>query len=157
MMLPEEVYNRPATAFVAAFMGADNVVQLQIGIEDGLVRVSAGDHNAEALLPISGGLGEAGLHLAEAKSGGVTAHFRGEAARLVSGGEAPPDSLTLRGRITQSSYPGGVYRYAVQVGDQHYMVDDERRFAPGDELGILLPAEALHVFPGDEATARQQD
>ena len=79
------------------------------------------------------------------------------AARLVGSGEAPPDSLTLRGRITQSSYPGGVYRYAVQVGDQHYMVDDERRFATGDELGIWLPAEALHVFPGDEAATGRRD
>ena len=27
---PEEVYNRPASPFVAAFMGADNVIQLPI-------------------------------------------------------------------------------------------------------------------------------
>jgi hypothetical protein len=27
------------------------------------------------------------------------------------------------------------------------MVDDERRFSTGDEAGIWLPAEALHLYP----------
>ena len=144
---PEEVYNRPANALVAAFMGADNVLRLDIGVEDGVVRIAAGDANAEALLPVSRAPGDEGLHLTGPAKGAVVAHFRGEAARLVAGDEAPPDSLTLRGRVTQSSYPGGVYRYAVHVGGQQFMVDDARRFAPGDELGIWLPAAALHVYP----------
>jgi len=140
---PEEIYNRPASPFVASFTGANNVVALHIGIEDGLVRVAAGEHNAEALLR----LGSEGVHLAEPKSGPASAHFRSEAARLVIGDDVPPNSLMLRGRITQSSYPGGVYRYAVDVGGRQFMVDDERRFSTGAEVGIWLPAEALHLYP----------
>ena len=140
---PEEIYNRPATPFVASFTGANNVVALRVGIEDSQIRVAAGEHNAAALLR----LGAEGTHLAEPRGGAAAAHFRTEAARLVIGEEAPPDSLTLRGRITQSSYPGGVYRYAIDVGGQQYMVDDERRFSAGDEVGIWLPAEALHLYP----------
>jgi len=140
---PEEIYNRPATPFVASFTGVNNVVALDVGIENDLVRVAAGEHNAEALLRF----GNEGAHLADPTSGPAAAHFRTEAARLIIGEEAPPDSLTLRGRITQSSYPGGVYRYAVDVGGRQFMVDDTRRFATGDEVGIWLPAEALHLYP----------
>ena len=49
---PEEIYNRPATPFVASFTGVNNVVALDIGIEDSRIRVAAGEHNAEALLQL---------------------------------------------------------------------------------------------------------
>ena len=140
---PEEIYNRPASPFVASFTGANNVVALHVGIEDGLVRVAAGEHNAEAML----GLGSEGAHLAEPKGGPVSAHFRTEAARLIVGDDVPPNSLMLRGRVTQSSYPGGVYRYAVDVGGRQFIVDDERQFSTGAEVGIWLPAEAVHLYP----------
>ena len=60
--------------------------------------------------------GELGTH--------ARAHFRSEAARLVAGGEASAAELTLRGTITQCSYPGGFYRYAVEVGERRFLVDD---------------------------------
>ena len=39
------------------------------------------------------------------------------------------------------------YRYAVTVGGQEYFVDDERRFATNEPVGICLPAQALHLYP----------
>jgi hypothetical protein len=77
----------------------------------------------------------------------VIAHFRSEAARLVRAGEAPQGSLILRGRISQSSYPGGFYRYAVAVGERQFMVDDPRRIGAGEPVGVCLPAAALHLYP----------
>jgi hypothetical protein len=53
----------------------------------------------------------------------------------------------LRGEIVQCSYPGGFYRYAIRVGPQQYLVDDARRLAIGDAVGIALPAGALHFYP----------
>ena len=53
----------------------------------------------------------------------------------------------LRGRIEQSSYPGGFYRYAVDVGEQRFMVDHAERLAIGEPCGICLPAAALHLYP----------
>jgi hypothetical protein len=77
----------------------------------------------------------------------AVAHFRSEQARL-----CPPDQLldgclVLRGWITQASYPGGFYRYAVCVGPHRYLVDDHRRLAIGDRIGIALPSSALHLYP----------
>ena len=53
----------------------------------------------------------------------------------------------LRGRITQTSYPGGFYRHLVTVGPCRYLVDDVRRLAAGEAIGIALPATALHLYP----------
>jgi hypothetical protein len=58
----------------------------------------------------------------------------------------PPDSLVLRGIVRQSTYPGGFYRYAVEIGDDSFMVDDPRRVTPGERVRIALPASALSLF-----------
>ena len=143
---PEDVYNRPASPFVASFMGANNVMPVEVSREDGAVRVSGGAHVDEALLPLNGASGEGGVRLTDAVVGAAVSHFRSESARIVVGADAPPESLMLRGRITQCSYPGGFYRYAVDVGDKQFMVDDARRLTVGDAVGICLPAATLHLF-----------
>jgi hypothetical protein len=76
----------------------------------------------------------------------VKAHFRSEAARLGPADAAAADRLLLRGRIVQASYPGGFYRYAVAVGQNQFMVDDTRRLAVGETVGIGLPVSSLHFF-----------
>ena len=149
---PVEVYERPASPFVATFMGADNVVELRIEAADASVRVAAGAHNEAVALPRGNGAGD-GVHFVGSIGARAAAHFRGEAARLVVAGDAPPAGLTLRGRINQISYPGGNYRYAVEVGAQQFMVDDVRRLAVGEAVGICLPAAALHLYPGESSAA----
>jgi putative spermidine/putrescine transport system ATP-binding protein len=137
---PEEVYNRPASPFVASFMGASNVIRLTARGADGGVELLAGAHSNAVQVP-------AAALRDGVRPGPVTAHFRSEAARLGAPDERAEDRLILRGEIAQVSYPGGFYRYAVTVGDQQFMVDDERRLAVGDAVGIALPLSALHLYP----------
>ncbi len=155
---PEAVYNRPATPFVAAFMGADNVIELSARQAERTVAIAAGTYNDAARLAFGARPGEDGIHVEgalNAGSGGrALAHFRSEAARLVRAGEAPADSLILHGEIRQSSYPGGFYRYAVAVGERQFMVDDPRRLPTGEPVGICLPAAALHLYPAAAAAPR---
>src|SRR5687768_10893112 len=132
---PEEVYNRPDSPFVAAFMGAGNVLELEAKPADGGMRIEAGSLNEGVLIRGS------------TMAGPVVAHFRSEAARLGLPQEGAPDRLLLRGRIVQASYPGGFYRYAVAVGQNHFMVDDTRRLTVGELVGIGLPVSSLHFFP----------
>ena len=80
------------------------------------------------------------------QSGAIVAHFRGEAARLHALDAASAGDLVLRGRIAQASYPGGVWRYSVRVGDDHFLVDDKRRLPVGETVGIGLPVDALHLY-----------
>jgi len=131
---PEEVYNRPNSPFIAAFMGAGNVVELDARPTDGGVRIEAGAHNDAVLIHGAG------------VAGPVVVHFRSEAARLGPADAAVSDRLLLRGRIVQASYPGGFYRYAVAVGQNQFMVDDARRLAVGENVGIGLPVSSLHIF-----------
>lgn len=138
---PEEVYNRPASAFVASFMGANNAIRLDLARTGTKLRVASGPHNREAELPHVGAI-----------DGKVTAHFRSEAAKLSLPGDADPlGALALEGRIVQAAYPGGFWRYAVAVGDRQFMVDDARRVEVGVNARVVLPAEALHFFPAEGA------
>ncbi|OYD84912.1 ABC transporter ATP-binding protein [Azospirillum brasilense] len=148
---PEEVYHRPASPFVASFMGADNVVALRAERDGGTLSIAAGaDHDA-ARLPVGHEVGDGGVHLAAAdknNSGSlISAHFRSEAARLAASGETPKGALVLRGRITQTAYPGGRWRYGVAVGGTVFLVDDGERRAVGDAVGIVIPPSALHCYP----------
>ena len=136
---PEEVYNRPNSPFVASFMGAGNVLELEARPANHGVRIEAGAHNDSVVIQGS------------AVTGPVVAHFRSEAARLGPADAAAADRLLLRGRIVQASYPGGFYRYAVAVGQNQFMVDDTRRLAVGEAVGIGLPVSSLHFFSRREA------
>jgi ABC-type Fe3+/spermidine/putrescine transport system ATPase subunit len=144
---PEEVYNRPATTFVATFMGADNVIEVDVARQNGAVAFSAGPHHEGVRLPCARDLEEPGVHAAGAVDGPAVAHFRSEAASLTDGQAGAGDELVLRGRIAQCAYPGGFYRYAVDVGAQRFMVDHAERLAVGEQVGIRLPASALHLYP----------
>ncbi len=140
---PEEVYNTPASPFVATFMGADNVIRVTAASRRTEVEVAAGSNGAAATLPA----GDGGAHVAGRIDGPALAHFRREAARLGPAEDSSGAALVLRGKITQHSYPGGVHRYSVDVDGQTYMVDDERRLKVGDRVGIHLPPAALHLYP----------
>jgi putative spermidine/putrescine transport system ATP-binding protein len=146
---PEDVYNRPATPFVAAFMGADNVIRVDVAREDGGVRIAAGRQHDAVRLACGPRPGEDSIHIADRVDGQAVAHFRSEAASLMAQDAVADDSLVLRGRIEQSSYPGGFYRYAVDVGEQRFMVDHAERLAIGEPVGISLPAAALHLYASE--------
>ena len=139
---PEEIYNRPNSPFVASFMGAGNILPLRLRPAGNRIAVGDGAFSAEIAIE------PARLRIeAIERETPVNAHFRSEDARLCPPDAVIEDCLVLRGEIVQSSYPGGFYRYAVQVGPQQYLVDDTRRFAVGDPIGIALPAAALHLYP----------
>ncbi len=149
---PEEVFNRPVSPFVASFMGANNVMPITIRREGDTIRVIGTEHVHETVLRVDGS--DASVYLGTPVNGTAVAHFRSEAARLVGQGEAPEGCLTLRGRITQCSYPGGFYRYAVEVGNRRFMVDDKRRLVVGEVIGVRLPGDNLHLYPAVEAHTR---
>jgi putative spermidine/putrescine transport system ATP-binding protein len=142
---PEEIYNRPNSPFVASFMGAGNIVKLRLrgnGRGDGIGRGRFGDGlEVDASLLAATGI----RHWP--RDTPMNAHFRSEDARLCPPDQPADGCLVLRGEIVQCSYPGGSYRYGVRVGSRHYLVDDVRRLAIGEAIGIALPATALYLYP----------
>jgi putative spermidine/putrescine transport system ATP-binding protein len=133
---PEEIYNYPSSPFVASFMGASNVVPLRVR-RDGKL---AGDGMVLDAAPLTRKMGHWPRDTA------VNIHFRSEEARLCSPDQPNDGCLVLRGEVVQCAYPGGFYRYTVQVGSRQYLVDDLRKWAVGETIGIALPATALHIY-----------
>src|SRR6202043_1970402 len=110
---PEEIYNRPASPFVASFTGAANIVPLRLCSDDSGLAL---EHEAlgtrtviePAVLVIDTAVG---CHGAVS----LNAHFRSEYAGLCDPSAVAEGYLVLQGKIIQCSYPGGFYRYAVRV------------------------------------------
>jgi putative spermidine/putrescine transport system ATP-binding protein len=143
---PEEIYNHPNSPFVASFMGAANVVPLQV-CSDGKLAGDGVEIDAALLAATGNGNWRGGTP--------VSAHFRSEEARLCPPDQPSDGCLVLRGEIVQCSYPGGFYRYAVRIGSRQYLVDDVRRLAIGEAIGVALPATALHFYPVTQSIKSQ--
>ena len=76
---PEDVYNRPASPFIAAFMGADNIVRLNASLEADRIVVAGGPSSDPTTLPA----GINGAHVAGDIDGPAVAHFLREAERFL--------------------------------------------------------------------------
>jgi ABC-type Fe3+/spermidine/putrescine transport system ATPase subunit len=122
---PEDLWHNPASPFVATFLGADNVVGVEL------------DH--------------AGQPVAVPDAAPLVAHFRSGVARLVPAAAPVEGALRLEGAITQAAYLGDVWRYGVRVATRDYLVDAPERLTPGEAVAIAIPTTALHLFP-TEAT-----
>ena len=127
---PEEVFHRPASAFVAGFMGADNRLLLTQRSDGSL---ASPEHAAD---------GQA-----------VHAHFRADAARLAAPGASDDASVTLPGVVEQVYYVGQGYRYRVRTSDAQVWVHAPQRFAEGTAASVVVPREALLLFPVQDAAA----
>ena len=141
---PQEVYNNPASSFVAAFMGAENVMSLTATVRGGKIGIEAGRTNRACEI---GGRGRT------MSSGLVEARFRSEAAELLDAKASHAlagEALILDGTVMQASYPGGVWRHVVRIGEEQIVVDSSRAFASGESVAIRVPAEALFLFDAIE-------
>jgi ABC-type uncharacterized transport system YnjBCD substrate-binding protein/energy-coupling factor transporter ATP-binding protein EcfA2 len=140
---PEGLWHRPASPFVAAFMGADNRVLLTLERDPGGLVVRAGGAAAAARLP----LGADGPHLAGPATARMQGQFRSAAARLVGPEETPPATLVLQGVVEEAAYLGDLWRHTVRLEGNGLLVDHPGRMAPGTAVGVAVPAAALHLFP----------
>ncbi len=137
---PEDVFNRPASPFVAAFMGAENVIALHGSVGSGKIAIDASDANAKAVLPLDG---------RNLKSGGFEARFRTDGAQLIDDGMPlfdAVDALDLYGHVEAASYPGGAWRHSVRVGDDIMLIDAAQPCAQGQAVRVRIPAQNLFLF-----------
>jgi ABC-type Fe3+/spermidine/putrescine transport system ATPase subunit len=132
---PEDVYHRPTTPFVAAFMGADNAIDLEIAESGQGLQVKAGPHHATTKVTDV------------VSTGPLTGYFRDDLTKLVAPDHRADNEIVLNGTIALRSYPGGHYRYTIAVGDHEFTVKDSRSFEVGTKAGLSIPIRALHLFP----------
>ncbi|MBN9469528.1 MAG: ABC transporter ATP-binding protein [Bosea sp.] len=138
---PEEVYDRPASAFVANFMGAENILPLRVEHSAGGASLFAGDAAAELPPALRDAL----------PAGRAMAYFRDDVARLDAADAPSAGDLVMAGHVAARAYPGGVYRYRVKTDDCEVTVDDATRHELGAKVGLRIPVQRLHIFPASEA------
>lgn len=121
---PEEIYQRPATPFVADFMGADN-------------KIISGELSAAA---ISG--------LSAAQQGNNVIYFRSADAALAELTQpAPQEGLALEGVVEQSAFLGNLYRHSVRCHDRLLLADAAQCWPTKSRVRLHVPTPALHIFP----------
>ena len=127
---PEEIFQRPTSAFVAGFMGADNALDV-VGTASGAYAAANG-----------------------AKTDGprLRAHFRSDAARLAPASGAAGEALVIDGVIAQTIYVGQGYRYRVRAAGADIWVHAPERVAEGTAASVVVPREALLLFPTSQTT-----
>jgi ABC-type Fe3+/spermidine/putrescine transport system ATPase subunit len=126
---PEEIFMRPTSPFVAGFMGADNAIDV--------VGTAAGSYAAAN----GGGTGPR-----------LRAHFRSDAARLATAPDAAGGGLVIDGVIAQSIYVGQGWRYRVRAAGADIWVHAPERVAEGTAASVVVPREALLLFPTGQST-----
>jgi len=136
---PEQVYRRPANAFVARFVGDANLLRGVVR-DDGRKRLVA----AGLEVPLDH------EHLADGED--VTVMWRPEGIEVT-------DEGPLRGEIISDTYHGRFVRYVVRLNEElDLVVDDDvsdarRRHTTGEHVGLrLLPRP--HVLPPDDEIAQ---
>lgn len=138
---PQEVYNKPNSDFVAAFMGAENVIAIDVTVTGNSIAIAEGRHNRKSVL----NRGDRPL-----TSGKAIARFRSEAVHMTRAGSATTsetEGLTLVGVVAQVSYPGGLWRHVVEIGEASLIVDSQTRFDEGAAVEMTVPEAALYIFP----------
>lgn len=146
---PEELYSRPLTPFVAAFMGAENIFPVTAATHGGRVRLSGANILGDAATPDMVSLplaGRYGVHAPQEPYGNMAARFRSEAAFLQADTTQQPDHLMLKGHVVQVSYLGSAYRHTVQAGEHVFLVDHPERLPEAAPVTICVPARALFLF-----------
>jgi ABC-type Fe3+/spermidine/putrescine transport system ATPase subunit len=133
---PTEIYDRPRTAFVARFMGVENLLQAHLLGRDGnKVRLSVGELKASVTAPPF-----------PLESDTVTLAVRAESVRF----GAPGHADLVQARILFASNRGGAALYEVATGDGRTLqAAEERRGAtlrdPGSSVGIFLAGDACTI------------
>ena len=131
---PDEVYRRPATRFVADFIGRANFVTGTVRhADDGVADVSF--MGQEIRLPAASG---------QVPGAAATIVVRPESVRIGSG--------ELRGRVRRSTFLGPLVEYELGVGEQVLLAVDPEWIsrglhAPGDEVSWSLRPEQAYVLP----------
>jgi spermidine/putrescine transport system ATP-binding protein len=135
---PQEIYERPASRFVADFIGEANLLEAE-RIGDARVRLPCGAHLAVAAAGEAGG------------SKTVTLVIRPERIALA----APGGEAALQGTVEQVVYLGTDTTYHVRLdGGAALRVRAQNRIGaaplaqPGEIVAVDVPAAAVHVLEG---------
>ncbi|HSC97374.1 MAG TPA: ABC transporter ATP-binding protein [Casimicrobiaceae bacterium] len=142
---PKDLYDRPASHFVADFLGRSNFIEGRIAaIDRRSIACSAGSYhfNQAASSPSAGRVGDT-----------ILIGLRPEKV-VVSASEPDGDDNRVRGEVTKTTYEGADYhvRVATDIGPMQAVVPAWRRDfepQPGSVVWLSWPGDASVVLRDD--------
>jgi putative spermidine/putrescine transport system ATP-binding protein len=159
---PFEIYNHPATPYVAGFIGTSNLLEATVLDQaGGLVELGGQSFLARAPLPAPAGTRLSLSLRPEAVTiegvGGEAAALSGEAAALRGEGS---ETSRLKGRVLTVKFLGSVVRFVVEVADCRIFADcfnAPRLSVPrvGEEVFLRFARESCAPSAVDAAVLRE--
>ena len=133
----EELYRRPASSFVASFLGRTNLLDAAVVGRDG----------DRVVLDIEGQRLSVKASAAFEPGDAVRAMIRPEAIGIGPAGEG------LRATVVTRTYLGDKVEYVARFASRDLHIvrfnpAESERFAPGSEVMISLPSDGVQLLPG---------
>lgn len=159
---PDEVFRRPATPYIAEFLGAENVLAGSVRVlQDAPPDFIAGDETPGSFVPAELA---AGYHALEFVAGGLTIYtvgstpagtayavIRAEEVSIARTAPATSARNVFRGRITELSTLGALARVTLDVGGVLLVAAltarsaEELKLGEGEEVWASFKALAVHL------------
>ncbi|MCR4654280.1 MAG: polyamine ABC transporter ATP-binding protein [Eubacterium sp.] len=127
---PEDIYNEPANAFVADFIGESNIFN---GIMTGKLKARFGGGEYECVDDVA-----QGTH--------ITAVVRPEDIEITR-----PDQGIVRGPVISVIFKGMHYEITVQAGKNEYVIRDVRNAVVGSLVGLRVDPDNIHIMVSEDA------
>ncbi len=137
---PREVYERPATRFVAEFIGTANFLPVRVAeISNGRTRVDGEDGQFWVV-------SRAGLQV------GDPAELSLRPERLWLDKTSNPEHNSLNGTVTEAIFMGPITRYVVKLSNGHQLLTEkqnleESSFQAGDPVCVHWDADSGALLP----------
>ena len=152
---PEDVYNHPATPFVARFTGLAGELRVRVAAEggDGTLEITAADAAAGRLPALRpAGVDSAGARRALGPGDEALLAIRPTGVFLAP---TEADERHLSGRVADVAFRGRGYEYAIDVPGLGRLtgVFARHRAGRGDEVGLRLDPDGCHLFPAAATSA----
>ena len=134
---PVDIYNEPANAFVADFIGESNILPAVMK-RDELVSFCGRDFAC-----VDKGFG---------LNAQVDAVIRPEDVRIV-----PQEQAQLAGIVESNTFKGVHYEMMVSTGDFTWMIHSTASEAPGTRVGLRVLPTDIHIMHKDEGARPESD
>jgi len=136
---PEDIYERPATAEVAAFIGRSNFLDGKVtGVSKDTIDVELDDTAVSITVPASRAVAVGDL---------LTVAFRPERATLLDpAASVSDDTIVLNADTLTRSYVGSRVEYTLRFGHRTLLVDHNRGGFDG-VVRLGIPADAIRLYP----------
>ena len=133
---PDEIYRRPASAYVASFIGSPglNLLRVNVSTNDGHIKFGDGQ-----LLPYDRKIWK------NLQDGPVTFGFRAEEARLASDGRG----LSLRFAFSEELGSSRLIYGAVADEEAVLMIDHDEKFSADETAALSIPHSAMQFFSAE--------